>query len=139
MKIFLDTSAWLALQVKNDIANQAAKEYFTNLKAKRSLLYSNDYILLETYTRLIYGVNLEAAKKFRQFVQQAVQAGELVLLEVDNQTLTLAWTKLEQYSDQQLSLADATIMAHLEIYHLDSIFSFDQDFKKCNLETGPKL
>lgn len=137
MKVIIDTSAWIALQVKGDINNPKAKEQFNKYQKRRVLFYTNDYVLMETYTRLIYDVNLSAGKKFRNFVKTAIKENQLTLLEVDSKIRDITWEILDKYSDQQLSFTDATIIAHFKESNLDEIFSFDKHFKKCNLATKP--
>lgn len=137
MRIFVDTGAWLATEIKNDIHHSEAIRYKKKAEKERSQLYVNDYVLAETYTRLIYEVYLKAAFDFDGLVKEGVESGAVVLLEVDSKIRERAWEELERYSDHKLSFTDATIIASFKDYNLDEIFTFDDHFKKCNLPTNP--
>lgn len=136
MKIFFDTSAWLALEVENDKCHESAKEYEQNLKKKRALLFTNDYVLAETFTRLIYDFHLQAAKNFKEKIERGLTKN-LALLEVDSVARERAWDELERYFDHKLSFTDGTIIANFKDYNLGEIFTFDKHFKDCNLPTNP--
>lgn len=69
MKIFVDTGAWLGLKVVNDVYHSEAKRYFERIRKQRAILFTNEYVLVETYTRLIYDFGLGAAQKFNEWVK----------------------------------------------------------------------
>ena len=135
MKVFVDTGAWLALEIRNDINHNSAKKYLQLLKRRRALLFTNTFVLSETYTRLIYDVSLSAAKKFHNQIMEGVRKN-LTIFEVDSPTREMAWRQLSQYSDHKLSFTDAIIVAQYKNYHLDAIFTFDNHFKNINLKTN---
>jgi predicted nucleic acid-binding protein len=136
MKIFFDTSAWIALFSKKDINHPQAKKYYQEQKKNRSLFYTSDYVLTETYTRFIYDVHLYAALKLREKIQSSTDKNQLFNIKVDSMIRELAWQELKKYSDHKLSFADATIIAIFNRYNLSSIFSFDKHFKEINLPTN---
>ena len=136
MKIIVDTGAWIALEVANDEHHPEAKEYLTEVKKHRSLLYTNSYVLSETYTRLIYDVGFAAALEFRKRIKQGLNFN-LGLIEVDSQVRERTWKVLKKYKDHKLSFTDGTIVANYKGYRLDQIFTFDKHFKKLNLSTNP--
>jgi len=136
MKVFVDTSAYLALEIKNDKNHLLAKRHFNFLKKKRALFFTNDCVLVETYTRLIYDIHFQAAKKFHKYVSELLSKAQLTLLEVDDKDRELAWIELERYSDHKLSFTDAAIIANFRAYKVDEIFTFDRHFKACGLPTN---
>lgn len=136
MKVFVDTSAWLAIEIKNDVNHKKATEYKTSLQKQRALLFTNDYILAETYTRLIYDKHLKAALNFRDKILKGVKSSALVILNVDISNTDAAWKELKHFSDHKLSFADATIIVHFKKYRLDHIFTFDSHFRDINLPTN---
>lgn len=135
MKVFVDSSAWLALEIKNDQNHQQAKARVKKLINQRVLFFTNDYVLSETYTRLIYDIHLTAARDFHQKISQGSNQ-TLSLLEVSPSERELAWQELEKYADHRLSFTDATIIVHFRRYHLDQIFTFDTHFEKIHLPTN---
>lgn len=135
MKIFIDTTAWLALEVLNDSNHKKAQKHAQEIMRQRVLLFTSDYVLNETYTRLIYNVHLKAAQKFHRSIQKGLKSN-LTLFEVDYKIRNRAWKELTKYRDHQLSFTDATIVAQFKNYRLDEIFTFDHHFRSINLPTN---
>lgn len=136
MKTFVDTSAWLALEIEKDIHHKAAKQHAKILEKERALFFTNEYVLAETYTRIIYDVHLSAAYQFHQHISHAIKEEELVVLEVDPSIREEVWKELLRYSDHKLSFTDASIIVAFKLYKLDEIFTFDRHFKDINLPTN---
>lgn len=136
MRIFVDTGAWMALEIKNDQYHPRARTYYQTATKSRTLFFTNDYVLDEVYTRLIYDFHLKQAREFHQQILSAVDKRQLVLLEVGDKDRKLAWLMLDKYSDHKLSFTDATIIAQVTELHLDEIFTFDRHFRDVNLPTN---
>lgn len=137
MKIIVDTSAWIAMYDYSDQFNSLATDYYHKIRKKRTLLYTNDYALDETYTRLIYDKGLAVAIKFYCQIKSAVKQNQLTIFEVDLSTRERTWKILKKYKDHKLSFTDGTIVANFKDYRLDEIFTFDKHFKDINLPTNP--
>lgn len=136
MKIIFDTSAFIAFEVQNDLNHAKAKTYFESLKKKRAVFFTNDYVLDETYTRLIYDIHLKAAESFYTYILDLLEKRQLTLLEVEPSTRKDAWQQLLHYPDHKLSFTDATIISQFIEYNLDEIFTFDSHFRNINLPTN---
>ena len=135
MKVFVDSSAWLALHIANDQYFKEAEKYAHSLIDKRALFFTNDYVLDETYTRLIYDFNLQTAQEFHKKIILGVKEN-LVVLEIDEYERELAWFYLEKFKDHNLSLTDATIVVNFNEANLNEIFTFDRHFRDINLSTN---
>lgn len=135
MKVFVDTGAWLGLKVVNDEHHLEAKSYFGKAKKSRAMLFTNEYVLVETYTRLIYDFGLSAAQKFNEWIRSGVGAN-LTVIEIDERERNRVWEILEKYRDHNLSFTDATIAVNFFDYNLDEIFTFDRHFRDINLPTN---
>lgn len=133
MRTFVDTGAFLALEIENDQNHAAAEQTFVGLKDKRALFFTNDYVLVESYTRLIYDVHLKAAQKFHEYITTLIDKNQLILLDVTPTDRNQAWQELKRYSDHKLSFTDATIIVNFKNYHLEEIFTFDKHFKTLKL------
>ena len=138
MKVFVDTSAWIALEVDKDINHKAANLYTQSLKKKRAQFFTNAYVLAETYTRIIYDVHLRAAKRFHEQIKLAIKEEGLIVFEADTSMREVVWEELARYADHQLSFADATIIVNFKQNKLDGIFTFDRHFRDINLPTNLK-
>lgn len=136
MKVFVDTSAWLATEIANDYNYKPAIKHKAYLERERAMVFTNEYVLAETYTRLIYDKNLNAAYGFYKKIMRGVKESSLSILEIDHFGREEAWKELLRYSDHKLSFTDATIVANFKLYKLDEIFTFDRHFKDINLPTN---
>lgn len=136
MKIFIDTGAWIGYEVRNDQYHGEATRYYQDAKEKRAVFYTNNYVLAETYTRLIYDLHLSAAHTFREIVRSIVKKKQLVILEIGSIEEEKTWEYLKKFSDHKLSFTDATIIANFKELNLDAIFTFDHHFKDIGLPTN---
>lgn len=136
MRVFVDTSAWIATEVANDFYHKEASKHKAYLERERAMVFTNEYILAETYTRLIYDKHLSAAYEFYKKIMRGVKESSLSILEIDHSGREEAWKELLRYSDHKLSFTDATIVANFKLYKLDEIFTFDRCFKDINLPTN---
>lgn len=132
-RLFIDTSALIALAKTNDDYYQKAKTYFEELRPPFCLITS-DYVLDETATRL--RDSLGAAKAV--FFCQKIFESRLYKIHFINKTLFMkALEKLKKYADKNLSLTDCTSFVLMETYHLNTSFTFDTDFQKVGFEMVP--
>ena len=65
-RVFVDTSAILALLVATDEAHPAAKLAFARLAAREAALLTTSYVLVETYALLGRRLGIEAVRGFRE-------------------------------------------------------------------------
>jgi uncharacterized protein len=136
MKVFVDTSAWIARQVNSDVYNKSSIKSYQRYKQNRALFFTNSFVLSETYTRLIYDYGLKVASRFHEIVNEALELRELSIFEIDDEEREIAWIYLEKYQDHELSFTDATIVANFSEFKLNEIFTFDHHFKEINLPTN---
>lgn len=135
MKVFFDTGAWIALQIKQDSNHLRAVQYYKHLQKQRAMLYTNDYVLVETYTRLIYDFGLRMALKFRQETEEGISKN-LNLIEIDKKEREQTWKILQKYSDHELSFTDGTVATNFWAFNLDTVFTFDHHFRDIGIETN---
>lgn len=128
MRIFVDTSAWIAIADDSDKYHSEAKSYYLQrLKEKTSFLTSND-VLAETYTWLRYHVSHSYAVRFHQMVTSAEKLRTLEILWVNRAMADAAWEIFERYNDQLFSFADCTSFVLARHAKVNEIFAFDEDF-----------
>ncbi len=65
-RVFVDTSALLALVVGSDQAHGEASEGFARLRAERASLVTSSYVLVETYAVLQARIGIGAVRIFRE-------------------------------------------------------------------------
>ncbi|GIK38725.1 MAG: DNA-binding protein [Chloroflexota bacterium] len=123
MRVFVDTSAIMAILHHNDKNHAPAKQGWERLINQDAILICTNYILLETCSLLQNRVGLVAVKAFEdsivpllniEWVDEALhQAGVAVLLTANR---------------RHLSLVDCISFETTRRLGLDAVFAFDQHF-----------
>ena len=133
MRIFTDTSAFIALEDRSDSLHPRARRFFETLTAADRLFTSN-YVVDETITRLRYGIGYEAAASFAEAILKS-RLCSVVYIDADLERSALGF--LRKYKDKKLSFTDCTSMALMAKMKLDVIFAFDDDFAKAGFRMVP--
>jgi uncharacterized protein len=97
-KVFVDTSAFVALRNRAEREHEVARPALGRLVAERTPLFTSSYVFAETYTALLVRLGRsEAIEWGRRF--RASEAIELVRVEepLDEQ----AWSLLESHADSR--------------------------------------
>lgn len=124
-RVFVDTSALLALVVGSDEAHEEAREGFGRLRAERASLVTSSYVLVETYALLQSRIGLGAVRVFREAF-----APLLDVLWVDEVVHEQALDALLLRDARRLSLVDATSFALMQAGRIDRAFAFDTHFRE---------
>ncbi|MFQ5796617.1 MAG: type II toxin-antitoxin system VapC family toxin [Candidatus Bipolaricaulia bacterium] len=133
-KVFVDTSAWVALFFPKDRYHQQAKQVWEDLRKERAGIFTSNYIVDEaiTYVRKVGGYHLSLELGNMLFASKVLQR---VMIGAEEEGR--AWALYQKYSDQELSFTDCTSFAVMEKEGIDTAFSFDRDFLKVGLSTVP--
>ena len=125
MRIFIDTSALIALADRSDQYHQRAKAFVQAARAVE--FHTSTYILDETITRLRFTAGVQVAVK----VAESLWESRLYQIHpVDQPIERAALAILKKFSDQRLSFTDCTTIALMDRVGLERIFAFDDDFRK---------
>ena len=124
-RVFVDTSALLALVVGTDRAHEEAREGFGRLRAERAALVTSSSVLVETYALLQTRIGIGAVRVFREAF-----APLLEVLWVDETTHEQALDDLLRRDARQLSLVDASSFALMRAHRVDRAFAFDAHFRE---------
>ncbi|MBU4210108.1 PIN domain-containing protein [Patescibacteria group bacterium] len=136
-KIFVDTCAWLAHFLKNDINHKIAKNFLKQEIKKNSLICTSNYVIDEAVTRLRYDSGWSNTSKFIEFIKNSIKSNCLIEFFVDEQIELDSFNLLKKYTDKKLSLTDASIIAICKKYKIHTIFTFDSDFQKLGISISP--
>ena len=135
-KVFIDTSAWMAYYLSDEPDHIRIKNLVKGfLKEHTAIITSND-VIDETVTNFIY-VKPKIAKKFVEFIQKAFAMNTATQLWVDEEIQNEAFGLIQKFSEHKLSLTDATTIALVKRFNIESIISLDSDFKKVGLRPLP--
>ncbi|MCS6829663.1 MAG: PIN domain-containing protein [Armatimonadota bacterium] len=128
-RIFVDTSAWIALVDESDRHHQKAKSYYEqHIKQRGVELITSDYVIDETLTVIRYRMGLTYARRFWHSIEQAPDQNILKMFRIEETTWSAALAMFFQYDDQDFSFTDCTSFALLCQEPVDAVFSFDKDF-----------
>lgn len=123
MRVFVDTSAILALLVPTDLWHEEARQAFAYLEAEEAPLVTTSYVLLETYALLGRRQGLNAVRRFREDFAP--------LLEVEWVDSSLHESGLDlllEIADRDLSLVDVISFQAIQAAELQRVFAFDRHF-----------
>jgi predicted nucleic acid-binding protein len=122
--IFVDTGAWYASVVADDVNHSAAAQW---LKQNSEILLTTDYVIDETLTLLKVRGHLLLAVE----LGRGLFAGELAnVVLVAEQDLHQAWEVFQQFRDKEWSFTDCTSKVVMEKLAIRQAFSFDHHFRQ---------
>lgn len=136
MKVFIDTSAFMALILKDESCHKKVVNQYKAYKKGRAQLITSDYILDELYTRCVYRAGSYGAKLATNLIKETVTSNELAVLEVDSDVFQKAELVFLKFSDHKISFTDATSYVLYKAFSLDEVFTLDHDFKKMRVNTS---
>jgi uncharacterized protein len=125
--IFLDTSAFLAIENKRDTHHLKAVAFRDSCLKAGSPFITTDYVLDESYTVI----------RFRAGYHIAIQFGEdlrksqfLRIEHITPEIIEKAWQLFKSFSDHDFSFTDCTSFIIMGRLQIQTAFSFDNHFKE---------
>jgi len=130
-RVFVDTSAYIALADKNDANHLAATTIYPRLTAERQYyLFTTNFILSETYAWVLTRLSREVAIAVLEGV---IQSPATTIERVSAKDEARAWHIITTYTDKNFSLVDAMSFAVMERLHIQDAFAFDRHFTQYGL------
>src|SRR3989344_3715568 len=108
MKVFIDSSAFIALFVSSEKFHQKVTLKYEDYRKLRVQLYTSYYILDELYTRLIYDFGMTVTQKAIDILNIAIEKEEITVLDIDEVIFKKAQSALIKFSEHKISLTDGT-------------------------------
>lgn len=131
MKVFVDTSAWIALNDKSDQYHNKAAAKSSEIKRQKIELITSEHIIDESITLIRYRVSHHAAVVFGDAL---LNSGIVEIINIAEENIVRAWEIFKKYEDKELSFTDCTSFAIMEKMKLHKAFTFDEHFKKVGFE-----
>lgn len=138
-RIFIDSSAWIEFILTKEKNHRQIVDYLISEVKKGSKFFTSDYVLDETFTRLITDQSYHTTKTLKEKVKVLEKEKQLLVLWTDEVFFNKAWTVFTKFSEHRLSFTDASIIAYVQDLKIDEILTLDSDFKKVGLTTKPIL
>ncbi len=136
-KIFIDTSAWDAIEDSGDVNHEAAMIFKDEIANRYELITSN-YILDETYTLLLRNIGYARTVAFHRQLEMLKKAGVLQVIQLSENVIENAWIIFEKYNqDKCWSFTDCASYAAMKDQDIDEDFSFDRHFEQMGFIRKP--
>lgn len=132
MKLLIDTSALLALMLRNDQNHGPAIAFLRARPDARFVL--TDLILSEVVTRLRARSDAERAVAI---AHDLLASRRYDVLFVDIVTVRGALEVMKQFRDKRLSLPDCVSFEIMKRLGIGTAFTFDRDFRDCGFAMLP--
>lgn len=137
MRLFLDTSALIALEDIGDRNHPSAIEYRRKIQRGETSfrrLYTSNYALDEVLTILRVRCGHNVAVSFRE----AMEASKAVtVLWIDQAIESRGWRIFRKHEDKDFSFTDCTSFALMEREVIRTAFTFDRHFSQYGFESVP--
>ncbi len=123
MTVFIDTSAFVALMNADDRMNPAAQDTLEELFSSDAVLFTSNYVLLETSALIQCRLGMEALNAFHADILPLV-----VVKWVDESIHRTGMNTVLAAGRKQLSLVDCVSFDVMRTRGITSAFTFDQHF-----------
>ncbi len=131
MMVFVDTSALIALNDKNDQYYKNAVIKSQQIKRHKLELVTSEYIFDESITLIRYRVSHQSAVIFGESL---LNSSIVKIIDVTSEDRLMAWEMFKQYRDKELSFTDCTSFVLMKRLKLQKAFTFDKHFKLMGFE-----
>ena len=133
--IFIDTSAWVALNEKQNGYHKRAKNFIQKVKEGKynfRPVHTSEFILQETYSYLNYNYNFNAAVD----IINRIRNSNVIIHPFSSVQFDNIWKKIKE-TKNGFSFVDWTTIVYMDRYDIQHIFSFGSDFSKFGLKRYP--
>ena len=125
--IFVDTSAFLAIENRRDTHHDRALNFRDNCLKTGQTLVTSDYVLDESYTIIRLRAGHNVAIQFGE----ALRTSQLLHIEyITPEIIEEAWRLFKAFADHDFSFTDCTSFALMERLHINNAFTFDAHFRE---------
>ena len=133
--IFVDTSAWYAAEVEDDINHEKARTFLVQLaQGKHGVAITSDYVLDETLTLLRSRRGLPDAITF---IGKIKKSKSIRIFWVGENVFDKALGIFRKRSDAMWSFTDCTSFALMNDLSITEAFTFDGHFAQAGFQKLP--
>lgn len=130
-RVFIDTSAWIALFLFSDQNHLEAVEIFEKIEGEYAAIFTSNYVFDETVTFMMRRAGQKAAVE----VGDAILGSQLVKVEfVSFDQFYASWDSFKKYDDKEFSFTDVTSFQIMHELNIRRAFSFDRHFEQAGFE-----
>jgi uncharacterized protein len=136
VKLFVDSSGWIALFDRSDQYQQQAATAFRQLQGQNVTLFTSDYVFDEAITFIRHHTTHLNAVQFGYWL---LQARNVNLLRLDEAAWRAAWQMFQAYDDRRWAFTDCTSFILMRQQKLFQAFTFDHHFAQAGFQLWPGL
>jgi len=134
MRIFVDTSAFLAVLNRQDKFHLPSKQAWQEMLTADTQLFTSNYVLLETIALLQHRFGIDAVHLFENSIRPVVET-----LWVDSDIHRLGVAILMVANRRQLSLVDCVNFELMHQANIEKAFTFDPHFSEQGFMVIPEM
>jgi len=130
-KVFIDTSGWVALFIKNDFNHKKATSTFNEMKKTNTRIYTSDFIIDETITTILARSNHHQSTMAGKvlFTSKIIQ-----IVNVSPDHLQDTWAMYQKYNDKKFSFTDVSSLTIMKSLNITKALAFDQELIQAGIE-----
>jgi hypothetical protein len=133
--IFVDTSAWYAVEVEDDVNHEAACKFLSKIACgKHGVSVTTDYVLDETLTLLRSRRDLASASVF---IDKIRESKSVRVFWVDEGLFEKALDIFRKSERKLWSFTDCASFALMRELSVSEAFTFDSHFREAGLHALP--
>ncbi|HKZ88375.1 MAG TPA: type II toxin-antitoxin system VapC family toxin [Candidatus Bathyarchaeia archaeon] len=133
--IFVDTSAWYAIEVEDDINHEKARKFLSKLSSgKHGVSVTTDYVLDETLTLLRSRRSLASATAF---IGKIRKSSSVRVFWIDESLFEKALDIFRKSDRASWSFTDCASFALMRDLSIPEAFTFDNHFREAGLQALP--
>jgi len=136
VKIFIDTSAFIAHLIKQEIDHDEVLAKYNLYRNQKAIFLTSNYVIDELLTWFVSHQNKISTQKLVNFLEKLTQSKELRVLYIDQTTDSRAQAILLKFFEHKISFTDATTYVLYKDFKIDEIFTLDRNFKRMRLTTS---
>jgi len=127
-KVFVDTSAWIALINSSDALAAQAKQIMVRLNQQQIILVTTEFVLLEVADALCK-TNLR--QKTYAYINGIKQVPDIIqVIPLEQSLLERGWAIYYQYSDKDWGLTDCISFVVMKQEGITEAFTSDKHFEQ---------
>lgn len=134
-RIFVDTSAWVAVTNRHDQYHETAGAFYKNIFKEYHELLTTNLVVAETYILLRLDCGQKAALGWWERIASSLK---VKIVYTDPELTGEAITILRKYDDQPFSLTDAVSFALMKKMKITDAFAFDVHFTTAGFVQLPR-
>lgn len=133
--IFIDTSAFYAMEVQTDVNHVKASEVKAEIaENKYGAPLTTNYIIDEVVTLLRFKAGHKEAVEFGNKIRSSKS---LRVVRVDETLEDIAWKIFKKHREKDLSFTDCTSFGAMRELKISLAFAFDQHFAQMGFKVVP--